>query len=341
MPPVNILVMIHGMSPNVTASSPFAQYEQFWEQVAALRPELPPLIHKRIGIQWGQAMPRLPYEALLAAEGWGYRVPEQPHQLRRDEWLTEAQLNLGARVRTGKTLGEPDKGPGEGQFDLGVPGLRQLVRTLREGIILYGFGDVIYYCSSEGEKNTRRVVYEQILQQLDEFHAEDEVRLHIVAHSLGVTIAHDLLFGLFTRGNESDFWGHQADEASKGMFIRWSTKAQSAPPSLRLGTLVSMASQLPLFVMRKQAMVSMLGQDEYLDPASIGISPDDPRPRWVNFYDVDDLLSFPTRRLYKESTALLELAVDSGDRPDLAHTGYWTNPFVIERAAELLAANCV
>jgi hypothetical protein len=38
------------------------------------------------------------------------------------------------------------------------------------------------------------------------------------------------------------------------------------------------------------------------------------------FYDVDDVLAFPARRLYDPVPTIAEFQVDSDWRPDLAHS---------------------
>jgi hypothetical protein len=103
------------------------------------------------------------------------------------------------------------------------------------------------------------------------------------------------------------------------MFKKWRKKAQEG--RLKLGGLVSAASQLPLFVMRKPQMVDILFNDGYFQPKDIGVVNAD-QIQWKIFYDVDDMLGFPTRRMYRPDDAILEVQVDSGDDPGTAHTAY-------------------
>lgn len=343
MTAVNVLVLVHGMTPDALPASPFTQYEAFWQQLCLRRPGLKQAIAKRVGVQWGHEMPALTPEVRATALPWGYRIPPNPALLRPDELLTDAQLNIGGRVNYNEVRTDPS--PNNSVItslfgtEVGVPGVRQLLFVLRENIFLRGFGDAIYYCSSEGEEDIRRVVYEQILRQVDEYASADEVRLHLVGHSLGVTVAHDMLYGLFAPDHVPDFVAdEQGTPLGRALFEKWRSKAQRG--ELRLGSLVTMASQLPLFIMRKRSLVKTLYENGLLDPAVIGISTTDTRTRWVNFYDVDDILGYPTRRLYEVCPALVEVQVDIADLPDRAHIGYWADAKVIERAAELIANNC-
>ena len=106
-----------------------------------------------------------------------------------------------------------------------------------------------------------------------------------------------------------------------------------------MGSLASVASQLPIFVMRKQELVDRLFNERRLDPSVIGIKAAE-RIRWKNFYDIDDVLGFPTRRLYEPNAAIKEFQIDCGDQPGSAHTEYWENDTVIRETANLFDDNC-
>jgi hypothetical protein len=97
-----------------------------------------------------------------------------------------------------------------------------------------------------------------------------------------------------------------------------------------------MASQLPLFALRKQALVDRLAKGGLLDPADIGVAPNE-QTQWLIVYDVDDPLGFATRELYGDKPEVLQIQVDAGDTPIDAHTGYWTNSVVIAETARLIA----
>jgi hypothetical protein len=99
-----------------------------------------------------------------------------------------------------------------------------------------------------------------------------------------------------------------------------------------------MASQLPVLVLRKQALVERLAQGGILDPSEIGIERNGP-VRWLVCYDVDDVLGFATRELYGEPESMRQVQVDAGDFPISAHTGYWTSGTVIAESAALIERN--
>jgi hypothetical protein len=218
--------------------------------------------------------------------------------------------------------------------------IRNLVVGLRETIVTRGLGDVIYYASADGEERVRKRVYHQVLSQLHPYLNEPDVRLHLWGQSLGVTLTHDFLFGLFNRDPDyrPGFLDQAATETDKTDFERWREKAKKG--ELRLGSLTSTASQLPILLMRSQKVVDSFANKKLLDATDIGIT-DPNRVCWNIFYDVDDLLGFGTRRLYNHDRAIQEFQVDTGDNPGDAHTNYWKNSLYKKETAQLLYTNAL
>lgn len=338
--PKNILVMIHGISPEPYPEDPQTTYGALWRSLLAAAPQLAERFPQGyIGVSWGRELPQTPPPTLV--------------ELRPDQCLTRAQNFINQKTRYEAVKG--DRTPNNrllqswGQrgvdFPWFTPAVRGLVTRLREEMIIQGVGDAIYYGSQDGEFHIRRTVYGQILNQLDGYLGDPDVRLHIVGHSLGVTVSHDLLYGLFAPGHQPDYY-RQAEAFDVQRFQRWRAKAEAG--ELRLGSLTSFASQLPLFVMRKQMLVDLLAAGQLLRAEALGIrsqvealpgarSPVSRSPiQWQLFYDVDDLLAFATRPLYDSPQAIQEFQVDTGDNPATAHVSYWQNPTVIRETAQLL-----
>jgi hypothetical protein len=337
---VNVLVMIHGMIPDSHPKSPFNSssdgkylgYNDFFDALIEKQQGLKAIFPNRfIGVEWGQ---ELPGEGSQAA-----------NNLRADHQLTRAQNFINTRIAYDNIVKDPDpnnvtmslfRGSGI-DFPSLTPMVRWLVVGLRESIVTRGLGDVLYYCSAEGECYVRKTVYKQVLQQLDPYLNESEVRLHLIGQSLGVTLTHDFLYGLFNPepGYLPGFID-QGEAEDIERFNLWREKAQTK--QLQLGSLTSAASQLPLFSMRRQELVNRLANEQLIDAKNIGVL-DSERIQWQLFYDVDDLLGFGTRRLYNCDRAIKEYQVDTGDNPADAHTAYWNNEFVTEKTAELLLIN--
>ena len=342
MSPVNILIMIHGMIPDAIPKSPFESsadgkylgYNDFIQFLIAKQPELRNIFNDRfIGVKWGHEQPGEENKATDA--------------LQADRQLTRAQNFINQRIAYDNLVKDPDKNnvtmslfKGSGSdFPLLTPMVRWLVVGLRESIVTRGLGDVLYYTSAEGECHVRKTVYKQVLEKLERYRDEPEVRIHLIGQSLGVTLTHDFLYGLFNPKLDyipGFIEQEQGEPEDIKRFGLWREKAQNG--TLKLGSLTSTASQLPLFLMRKQELVNQLANERPIDAKNIGILDSD-RIQWQLFYDVDDLLGFGTRRLYNCERAIVEYQVDTGDNPGDAHTAYWNNSFVVEKTAELLLIN--
>jgi hypothetical protein len=314
---VNILVFVHGMTPDVAPSDPRkpgATYDKFWKALQAHQPELTALF---------------PDGPILVE--WGHQLSSAEDPVREDHKLTEVERFVNEQISYRNLKQHP--GPNNVlTSDWGIPGVRQLIFSMREGVVSLGLTDVIYYCSGDGEIYVRAQVYNQVLVAMQRYVAEPDVRIHLFGHSLGVTVIHDFLFGLFKAGHVPDFVrNYQGGAWASEEFQKWRNKAQSG--ELRLGGLASAASQLPLMVMRKQVMIDKLFKHGGLDPADIGVH--STGIQWKFFYDIDDLLGFASRNLYRPNDAIMDIQVDTDDLPLGAHVGYWENDVVVRECAKL------
>jgi hypothetical protein len=314
----NVLVFIHGMTTDVAPSDPTEQggrYDQFWTALQARKPELKDLF------------PIGPIKV-----EWGHQLSPNENPVRDDHKLTEVERFVNDQVSY-RNL-EHHSGPNNIIIsDWGIPGIRQVVTNVREGVVSFGLTDVVYYCSDDGETRVRAQVYSQVLLAMQQYLAEPNVKIHLFGHSLGVTIVHDFLFGLFKKDHEPDFVKHnQGGPWTSPEFQKWRDKAQSG--ELTVGGVALAASQLPLMVMRKQVMIDKLFSHQGLNPADIGVVSTGIQVKF--FYDVDDVLGFPSRNLYSPNDAVMDIQVDVGDTPQSAHTGYWKNETVIRETAQLL-----
>ena len=129
---------------------------------------------------------------------------------------------------------------------------------------------------------------------------------------------------------------HPAMAAAVERYTFWREKRKAG--DLLLGSKASAGGQLPLLMMRTQRVVDLLAANQLLDAGVIGIRPGDP-PKWKIFYDPDDALGFPTRRLFREQAAIQEFEVETGWFPVRAHTEYWRNRRVQREIAQLIVQN--
>lgn len=337
MPAVQVFIMIHGMNPALGPSSPFQVYETFWQDLVKANPALKEAVHRRIGVEWGHELSKGP-DPFAAA--WT-DAASAAETLRGDQKLTRAQeivSGLTSYLRIQETPDSNNHVRRGWNMDWSfVPFLRGIVMNLRTELVLRGMGDVVYYCSAEGERRVRRAVYDQILSRLEDYSAEKAVRLHLAGHSLGVTVAHDFLYGLFAPGHEPDFLKEeQGDAAALERYRKWRAKAQAG--ELSLGSFSASASQIPLFIFRKQSLIDLLTQGRKLDSSALGVR-EQTKIQWKFFYDVDDLLGFACRSLYEPAGAIMDYQVDTGDMPEDAHTGYWREEEVVRETAALILDN--
>lgn len=324
----NILVQIHGMT---TTPEPMSHQQEYDDLLAALR----------------KAEPGLAFDDQANVE-WGHWQPGQTlDQLRADQRIAPAEKTIAEQVSYASVV--EAKGAEEHVLSplehLPEKLVRKVTDPIKESAEFFGVTDVLYYCAPDGEDAVRATVYRQVLTTIRPFRKaiedgdESEIRLHVIAHSLGVTISFDFLFGLFapkeylTDETPGFVSNRRAADEDIADYLFWRNRAGSG--QLTVGSKVSAASQFPLLVMRKQALVDQLARGELLDPALIGIYPGGPIA-WRLFYQVEDILGFPTRRLFKDVTRIEEFEVYNAWRPDVAHSGYWTNDTVIQQAAALI-----
>jgi hypothetical protein len=328
MKPVNLLVLIHGMTTESTRLSHKQEYDTLYEGIVKARGSLKNDLAGQIRVEWG------------------HRTGPAP-AVRPDERIADAEVFLHDRIAYRNVLADKDSG----NHTLSFPNeifsklvTRFVTDPIKEKVLLFGVTDVFYYCSADGESAVRRAVYGQVLQQLEAYRESTEVRLHVVAHSLGVTVSHDFLYGLFAPDNA---WSDgtpdylkdpDVREEDKVLYAYWRGRAQANPRTLQSASFSTSAGQLPLMMMRKQSLVDRLARNETLNPSVIGI-PAGGSPKWKMFYDVDDVLAFPARRLYEPTTAIEEYQVDTGWRPDLNHSLYWSNDYVLTQTADLIHSN--
>ena len=97
---------------------------------------------------------------------------------------------------------------------------------------------------------------------------------------------------------------------------------------------MTFGSPIAFTIFRNDEILQTLANDGQLDPAHYGLRSDFgnglPKltgPRWINFWDKDDPISFPIEPLVAESDSDLALDVysDVSDSLTGAHNAYWDN----------------
>jgi hypothetical protein len=308
----NILLLIHGMVPEKNPANPGNEIYFFWKNI-------------RDSSSDGVLNARIPEPQVLSVE-WGHQLPTDildPMRLRKDKRIMAAENKVLEKIFSNWS-------------DTWSPQAK-IAHEIHKSIFITGVGDVIYFCGGEGEQQVREVVYQKLFEKLKEFE-NDSICLHIITHSLGVTISHDFLFNIF-RTDHSPSHSQFNDQFNE-------LRKKATDGNLELGTFICAASQLPLLLLRSQNVVDTLASGNLLNPEDVGVKGD--KIQWLLFYDKRDLLSLPTKALYRQSSAsnIREVLVENdapGILPNFAasHTGYWSNATVRNLVREILITNTV
>jgi hypothetical protein len=197
--------------------------------------------------------------------------------------------------------------------------------------------DLFYYISLDGEKAVRKHVFSYISKKIVEAAQEsNNISLTFMAHSAGSVIVHDLLYHLF-----------RSSKAKVSVAGITDLRSLVREDRLRIRRFYSMGSPITPTVFRSNALLKKIKKDELLDldPAEKGFRESDElsNPRWVNFWDIDDLAAFPVENLYKNipdpkknnKKIIEDKYVDVGDfLPHIVHGQYWANEEIADYIAE-------
>ena len=323
---INVLAMIHGIIPNREVGDHKQEYSDLWNDLVTQEPQLKTLFARDpITVEWGheQESERNKPSDELDLDHKLYRAQEFIHkQIAYDQLRQDTSPNN----RILKDTGWPQ-----------VYLQRRILTALRDDLFVRGLGDSIYFSSKDGEQQIRNVVYGTILEQLEPYVEETDVRIHLVGHSLGVTLCHDFLYGLFASEHDPDFLKEEnSNITTREQYDTWRQKAKAN--ELQLGSLTSTASQLAIFLMRSQSVVNLFANETRLQASDIGITDTAPI-KWNLFYDVDDVLAYGTRKLYDNETAIQEIQIDTSDNVRSVHGKYWINQDMIDATVKLLLSN--
>jgi hypothetical protein len=189
----------------------------------------------------------------------------------------------------------------------------------------YGWSDIVYYTSAEGEAAARHDVWSQILDRVP---TREAIDITIISHSLGSMLAHDFLFYLFS--------GKRRNERTQVCGTRdgW----DSAEVNWRLRRLITMGSPLAPLIVRAPGFVQRIAHEPspWLDPADLGlgqVSHAGARPVWLNVWDRHDVVSFPVSGIYGAGDRIRDLYPDFTDWTPRAHGAYWKSRKVAKALA--------
>lgn len=339
---VNVLFFVHGLMLTDNPVPEGKQYDLLWEPVKQ-QYNLSTRIDEVVRVNWGQYL-------------------EQTYAPRLDEKINQAEKFVSERLNFDRLRQNPGSDNliigGMGDTSL-QPWWRLLVKPLREQLLLRGFGDAVYYLGEDGRIAVQLAVYRQVLEVLEKYRSQIEkdierkettieVRLHAIGTSLGTAIINDFLHGLFSNtgyriqthpeeSKEPNIVTSDVLEEEKRQTVEryqfWRLAAEKK--KIEVGSIVTMASQLPVLLLRSQRVVDNFASGKTLPADEIGIPRDTKEIIWKIFYDIDDMLAFPIRPLFGDYPGIQDIQVDVADGLK-THTSYWGNEKIQEQVAELL-----
>lgn len=323
-----ILILIHGISPESDPKPPDKAYDKLLEMVNKALPEGNKFDDECIiKVNWGigrDSVADAPFDDLYV-----------------DEYLAEVERRVGRKI-VPIILDQEAHDP----LSLLSPGrlLRRLSRRFKvREMLLQVIPDLFYYVSADGERVIRNRIFKSIGENIVRRHRQEMdkgISLTIIGHSAGSIIAHDFLYHLFGKSNR------QMDEDIKNdQAVAEVVKLREVQQAgrLRLRRLYTFGSPITAMLFRSNSLVKRVMEDIPIDPEDIGLREADniapATPRWVNFWDVDDFASFPVAPFYKNENGIIEDKCIDRDRVwtrDLlpsAHLWYWQSQEVADYIA--------
>lgn len=265
--------------------------------------------------------------------GWNYDNHPAPEG---DRLLAQAQEQFANDILPEiKDAADPTLNP-----------FRLLLFTMRT-LMIKGFSDMFYYTSRDGKNSIRATVASQILQRIHQPLEQGEpISLTLIAHSAGSVVAFDLLFYLFSPpeiySKHEFIEDKQPITATDTMSDFKKLRQLAENKKLRVRRLITFGSPLSMLAFRSNAVVEILASGHKLNPSHYGL---DRNPevfvsplqgaRWINFWDKDDIISWPASLLMQDSPVVKDIYTDVGDHVSSVHNKYWSS----SKIHELIAAH--
>jgi hypothetical protein len=292
---LEVPVFIHGVSPDEKPKSHKAEYSSLLKAINyGLKERGKSPLVKPIYMEWGRKYP--------GSKGM-------------DQYLAQVERRLNGLVK-------------ESMGNNNYASIPFAYKTIRE-LLFFAVADLMYYVSSDGEKALRAHVFRDLAARITELANQgfNRISLTFFTHSAGTLIAHDLLYHLFGKTyTKGEMAGNEVKDIMK--YARKKSMDQTSATLLRVRRLYTFGSPISLLSIRANSLVKRLNTPkvQLLDTEAIGLRAADglENPRWVNFWDKDDLIAAPVGFLYKNTTNVIEdVTVNAGSLLPKAHTEYW------------------
>lgn len=213
--------------------------------------------------------------------------------------------------------------------DCTINPLRLVYNVIRKNFVL-GFADMFYYVSEDGKAEIRKNVLSTVLNKLPPLENGEVYSFTIVSHSAGTVIMHDLLFIIFGGSSNS----YLTDPNDKNLLKGLQNYANNG--RVHIKCFVTMGSPITPLIVRSKTLLDALFAGQRLDPDRIGIRPSTKgdSSHWLNFWDKDDIISYPLAFLYNNPNNLIEdYYINIGGFFPSVHNAYWSS----EKVAKIIA----
>lgn len=181
----------------------------------------------------------------------------------------------------------------------------RLVRKQLNATVTLFAGDAFTYLARRGTKSNPgkivEIVRDALRQAVESKHADGDDQLIVIAHSFGGEIVYDILTHF--------------------------------DPELEVDCLITVGSQVGLFEEMKLYVESK--SDVPPNPPNDKLSRPVKLKRWLNVFDLSDVLSFRVEPVFADSS---DFAYDTGYGSLSAHSGYFMRPSFYKRLAARLSA---
>lgn len=292
---LEVPIFIHGVSPEEKPKSHKAEYAALFKAInVGLKDRNKPALSKPVYVEWGRKYP--------GSQGM-------------DQYLAQVERKLNALVK--ESMGVDNYSS--------VPIAYKAIREL----LFFAVADLMYYVSSDGEKALRRHVFRDLANKITDLANQkfNRISLTFFTHSAGTLITHDLLYHLFGKKyKKGELVGNEVKDIMN--YARKKSLTDTSATLLRVRRLYTFGSPISLLSIRANSLINKLSSPkiELLDTENIGLRAADgfENPRWVNFWDKDDLIAAPVSFLYKNTTGVIEdVPINAGSFLPKAHTEYW------------------
>lgn len=300
---LEIPVLIHGVDPRMRPEGHGADYASILN-----------LINRELKKQG-----KKPFSEKPIAVEWGW---DSGQSKENDRYLAQAERIIAEKVeRAEKKV--------KSYFFARL--LHKWYEFLRKGVFLTGVADMFYYVSQDGETAVRNNVFNHIAREITKRRQGKDKRISLtfIAHSAGTVIAHDLLYHFFGRKGKSP--------VSAINSIRKLAEAKK----LRIRRVFTLSSPITPLMLRSNTLLHKVIRGMKLDPEDIGLQKKDKlsNPRWINFWDKYDIISFPLEFSYKRGGGERVVRDETVDLKGFlfwkVHNRYWRSREVARRIARV------